>query len=271
MIAAPSTVMLANGLTLSYVDQGDPMAPTAVLVPAATDSLWSYQPVLSRLPRSIRAIAVSLRGHGDSDKPASGYGVEDFAADVVLLLDALEIDRAVLVGHSSSCLVVRRVAVQAPDRVAGLVLEASPTTLRNHDALEHLVESFDTGLSDPVDPAFARALVTNTSSAQLGAQLIDVLVHEVMKVPARVWRETFGALRQYDDAADLPRITAPALLIWGTADGLVLRSMQEELLRLLPAGRLLEYHGIGHTPRWEDPARFASDLACFDPLRGATD
>lgn len=55
--------------------------------------------------------------------------MEDFAHDVPLLLDALDIDRAVIAGHSGWCLVARRVAIDHPERVAGLVLEASPTTL----------------------------------------------------------------------------------------------------------------------------------------------
>jgi pimeloyl-ACP methyl ester carboxylesterase len=271
MVAEVSNVTLANGLTLSYAEQGGRAQPTVVLLPGATDSLWSYQPVLGWLPTSIRAVAVSPRGHGDSDKPATGYRVEDFASDVVPLLDALDIERAVLAGHSSSCLVIRRVAIDAPDRVAGLVLEASPTTLCGHAGLESFVQSVVSGLADPIDPALARAFVVDTSSDQLGAELIDTLVHEVMKVPARVWREMFGALLQYDDTAELPGISAPSLLIWGSADRLATREMQKELVRLLPGGRLLEYEGIGHTPRWENTARFASDLAAFAVLSGAGD
>ena len=269
MIAEVSTVTLESGLTLSCAAQGGRSGPALVLLPGATDSLWSYQPILDRLPRSIRAIAVSPRGHGDSDKPATGYRVEDFAADVVALLDALDIEQGVLVGHSSSCLVIRRVAIEAPDRVAGLVLEASPTTLGGHAGLEGFVESVVADLAAPIDPAFALAFVVDTSSDHLGAELIDTLVHEVMKVPARVWREMFDALLQYDDLAELPRICAPSLLIWGNADGLATREMQAELVRLVPGVRLLEYEGIGHTPRWEDPARFASDLAAFAVLTGA--
>src|SRR6185503_12010181 len=117
-------------------------------LPGPTDSWRSYEPVLDHLP-GIRAISVSQRGHGESDKPATGYGVEDFAADVVPLLDALGIERAVLVGHSGSCLVARRVALDHPDRVAGLVLEASPTTLKGHPGLTDLVTSVVAHLSDP--------------------------------------------------------------------------------------------------------------------------
>ena len=96
MATEVSTVTLGSGLDLSYMEQGDPSGPALVLLPGPTDSLWSYQSVLERIPPSIRTVAVSQRGHGDSDRPPNGYQVGDFAADVVPLLDALRIERAVL-------------------------------------------------------------------------------------------------------------------------------------------------------------------------------
>ena len=107
--AAPERrVTLASGLTLSLRDQGAASRLAVLLLPGPTDSWRSYQPVLDLLPRELRAVSVSQRGHGDSDKPGRGYGVEDFAADVIPLLDALGIERAVLAGHSGSSLVARR-------------------------------------------------------------------------------------------------------------------------------------------------------------------
>jgi pimeloyl-ACP methyl ester carboxylesterase len=263
MSPASSTVTLANGLTLSYAARGDESGPVIVLLPGPTDSWHSYQPVLDQLPSSIRAITVSLRGHGDSDKPATGYRVEDFAADVGPLLDALAVERAVLAGHSASCLVVRRVAIDHPERVAGLVLEASPLALRGDAGLEGFVESVVSGLADPIDPAFARSFLTETSSDKLAPDLVEQLTGEVLKVPAHVWKEIFGGLLAYDDVAELGRLTAPTLLVWGDGDGLVRREVQETLAQLIRSADLLVYHGIGHTPRWEDPARFARDVTSF--------
>jgi non-heme chloroperoxidase len=258
-----STVTLGSGLTLSYAEQGDRLGPALVLLPGPTDSWWSYQPVLERMPLSIRTIAVSQRGHGDSDKPATGYRVKDFAADVVPLLDALRIERAVLGGHSGSCLVARRIAIDLPERVAGLVLEASPTTLHGDAGLEDFVESIVSDLEDPIDSGFARSFVVDTSSGEIGPEMLDQLVAEVLKVPSRVWREMFARLLEYDDTAELGRITAPTLLIWGDADGLVGRAMQEQLAARMSCGDLVVYPGVGHTPRWENPSRFASDVAAF--------
>ena len=256
-------VTLATGLTLSYADQGRAADPATVLLPGPTDSWRSYRPVLDRLPDETHAVAVSLRGHGDSDKPDDGYRVEDFAADVVALLDALGIERAVLAGHSGSCLVARRVALDHPDRVAGLVLEASPVTLFGDPRLVDLVESVVTGLQDPVGADFVRSFVVDTSSARIRPDLLELLVVEVLKVPARVWQATFAGLLQYDDTSELGRIEALTRLVWGDADPLVSREMQDELVRSLPHAELLVYEGAGHTPRWHDPARFSRDLVTF--------
>ena len=250
-------------MTLSYAEQGDLLGPALVLLPGPTDSWQSYEPVLEAISLSIRTIAVSQRGHGDSDKPVTGYRVEDFAGDVVPLFDALGIERAVLAGHSGSCLVVRRVAIDHPERVAGLVLEASPTTLSGDAKFEAFVESVRSSLEDPIDPEFARSFVVDTSSDGIGPEALDRMVGELLEVPARVWRETFSALLAYDDQAELGCIVAPTMLIWGSADGLVGREMQEQLVGRLSGGELLVYAGVGHTPRWEDPLRFAADVGAF--------
>lgn len=262
-VVKPWTVTLGTGITLSYAAIGDASGPAVVLLPGPTDSWRSYELVLDQLPSSVRAVAVSQRGHGDSDKPLNGYRVEDFAADVPPLLDAIGIDRAVLAGHSGSCLVVRRVAIDHPERVAGMVLEASPTSLRGHPGLVQLVEGVVSTLEDPIDAAFARSFVSDTSSQQLAPELTDHLASELTKVPARVWKEMFAGLLAYDDLDEIEHITAPTLLLWGDADGLVDRDMQSTLAGRIRGAELLVYRGVGHTPRWEDPTRFARDVATF--------
>lgn len=239
------------------------MAPAVAFLPGPTDSWRSYEAILDQLPSSVRAIAVSPRGHGDSDKPPTGYRVRNFAADVPPLLDALGIGRTVLAGHSGSCLVVRRVALDHPERVAGLVLEASPATLAGNAALTAFVESVVSRLADPIEEAFARSFVAGTSSAHLAPELVGQLARDVMKVPVRVWKEMFAGLLAYDDLAEIEHISVPTLLLWGDADGLVDRDAQTTLAERIARAELIVYHGVGHTPRWEDPSRFAADIAKF--------
>jgi len=261
--AAIGVVTIANGLTLSYGAWGDAEGASLVVLPGPMDSWRSYSPVLDRFSPSIGVLAVSQRGHGDSDKPQTGYRVEDFASDVEQLFDRLGIEQAVVAGHSGSCLVARRVVLDHPERIAGLVLEASPTTLSGNPYLDRFIESVISTLRDPIDPAFARAFVAETSSENLPPALLAELTAELLKVPARVWRETFIGLQTYNDMAEVERIAVPTLLVWGDADQLVTREMQNSLARRIRRAELRIYEGVGHTPRWEDPGRFAHDVVTF--------
>src|SRR5262249_22505112 len=152
-----SSVTLATGITLSYAQRGAASGPTVVMLPGPTDSWHSYRSVLERLPTSMRAVAVSQRGHGDSEKPAIRYRVEDCAADAVALLEAVDIGRGVLAGPSGSCLVAGRGGLAHPGAVAGLILEASPATLRRDARLVGFVASVVSELQDPIDPEVARS------------------------------------------------------------------------------------------------------------------
>jgi hypothetical protein len=103
-----ATTRLAGGLRVHFGEQGDPGGEPIVLLPAYTDSWFSWSRVLPLLAPRYHAYALDQRGHGDSDRPGCCYAVEDFAADVVGFLDAVGVGRATLVGHSGSCLVAGR-------------------------------------------------------------------------------------------------------------------------------------------------------------------
>jgi pimeloyl-ACP methyl ester carboxylesterase len=105
--------------------------------------------------------------------------------------------------------------------------------------------------------------VADTSSERVAPELIDRMASELVKVPTRVWREMFSGLLAYDDLLEIGNISAPALLVWGDADRLVDRDMQTMLVERIRGAELIVYDSAGHTPRWEDPARFAADVAAF--------
>jgi non-heme chloroperoxidase len=256
-------ITLSNGLSLSYVDQGEHTAPVLVLLPGLSDSWRSYELVLAHLPGSIRVIAVSLRGHGDSDKPESGYRTKDFSADVADLLSLLGIDRAIVAGHSSASLVAQRFAIDYPQRTAGIVLEGSFATLRGQREVEDVVASAIAPLTDPITPDFARKFAAGTVVRPVPESFMEAMVGESLKVPARVWREAFAALLLDDHTSELAHIRAPTLLVWGDQDRLIGREGQDALIAGIPGSRIVVYAGVGHSPHWEDPARFAADLLVF--------
>jgi hypothetical protein len=99
---------LSTGLRIHYSESGDARGTPVVFVHGWLDSWFSFSRVLPLLPATLRLIALDQRGFGESDHQDSGYTIPGFAADLVALLDALDIDRAVLVGHSFGTFVARR-------------------------------------------------------------------------------------------------------------------------------------------------------------------
>jgi pimeloyl-ACP methyl ester carboxylesterase len=92
---------------------------------------------------------------------------------------------------------------------------------------------------------------------------LDTVVQESLKVPARVWRAAFAGFFEDDFAGELGKITAPTLLLWGDRDGLSRHADQGTLVASIPGARLAVYEGAGHALHWEEPGRFAADLAAF--------
>jgi non-heme chloroperoxidase len=255
----PKRVPLATGLTLSVVDLGDSQSTDViVLLPGLSDSWRSYEAVLPHLPGSVRTIAVSQRGHGDSDKPAAGYTVGDYAEDIVALLDALALRRAVLVGHSSASLVARRVAIAHPDRVAALVLEGSFIAV-DPEVAQKAAPKFS-ALVDPLSREFVRDFAASTFVRPVAPAFIEAMVDESLKAPARVWRETFAGVLAYDDAKELASLRVPTKIVWGDRDSITDRRTIDALVRALPSCKLVVHEGVGHTPHWESPERFARDV-----------
>ena len=102
------TVQLPNQVKLPYVEQGNSLGFPLILLHGYADSWRSFERVLPHLPKSIRAFALTQRGHGDASRPTVGYRPHDFASDLVAFMDALHLDTAVIAGGSSGGFVARR-------------------------------------------------------------------------------------------------------------------------------------------------------------------
>lgn len=263
MAVVERSAELDTGVTLRYAERGKSSGLPLLLLPGLGDTWRSFEPVLGHLPASIRAFALTLRGHGDSSHPETGYGFDDFATDVEAFMNALEIESAVLVAHSASGFFAQCLAIDHPERIRGLVFIGSPLTLREHPGLGRAWHSTISKLSDPVDPRFVRESQASTLARSIPDDFFEILVEEAMKVPARVWKEVFQHLLERDLAQKIVSIHVPTLVIWGDQDAVLSRSDQDALVDTMSGSRLAVYEGGGHSPHWEDPERFASDLASF--------
>jgi non-heme chloroperoxidase len=252
---------LATGPQVHYAEQGDPGGEPIVFVHPHADSWFSFSRVLALLPARCHAYALDQRGHGDSERPACCYAIDDFAADIVAFLDAVGITRATLVGHSASGFIARRVAETHPERVARLVLINCAVTLPTQVRRE--MQAAVQTLQDPLPVAFVRELHAIVAHVPLPEPIFERLVAQSLKAPARVWRDGLEGLLGFDDAAELGRIVAPTLLLWGERDGMFSREEQERLAAAIPGARLQVVPETGHSPHLERPEQVADVLDAF--------
>jgi pimeloyl-ACP methyl ester carboxylesterase len=256
-----SRIALPTGVTIEVAEAGPADGEPVLFLHGYTDSWVSWSLVLEQLPRGIRAIAATTRGHGDSDRPACCYRIQDFAEDAVALLDVLKLDRVTVVGHSMGSFIAQQIAIAHPERVSRLVLVGSGATTRQPATAE--LAGMVQGLGDPVDIEFIREFQASTAAAPLPGGFLDRIVAESAKLPARVWRDTFDGIVAFDGERRLDRIKAPTLIIWGEEETYFPRETQEALARAIPGSRLLGYPGIGHAPNWEQPQRLIADQLAF--------
>jgi pimeloyl-ACP methyl ester carboxylesterase len=261
--APVESIELPNHVMLPYVAHGDASGVPLLLLHGYADSWRSFGLVLPHLPPSIRAIALTQRGHGDASRPAHGYRTRDFSDDLAAFMDALGLGAAVIAGGSSGGLVARRFAIEHPDRTLGLALLGSPRTLRGKPGVQELWDAVVSKLIDPVDPEFVRNFAESTGSERVPQRFQATMVADNLKLPAHVWKQTFLGLLADDSASELGRIGAPTLIIWGDQDTIVSRDDQEALAAAIDGSRLVVYPGAGHALYWEEPERIAADLAAF--------
>jgi len=113
-----------NGINLHYLDWGGD-GPEIIFLTGMGSSAYIYNKFAPRFMDKFHVLALTRRGHGDSDYPETGYDPDTLVADILQFMNALQIDKAVLVGHSLAGVELTHFAATHPERVEKLVyLEA---------------------------------------------------------------------------------------------------------------------------------------------------
>jgi pimeloyl-ACP methyl ester carboxylesterase len=252
---------LATGVSLHYAEKGQQGNTPLVFLHGFADSCRSFLSVIESLSHGRNAIAIDLRGHGDSDKPEDGYSMADFTQDLLLFIDARGLDKVHLVGHSMGCFIALSFAALHPDRVARLVLiGAAPCAVHNAAIME--IKPLIDELKDPLERDFVKDF--QATGNPVPAEFMETIIAETMKVPARVWRSVSTELLRTDLRPILHAIAAPTLIMWGNQDMIFRRGDQETLLSHIPDSTLKEFDA-GHALHWEKPKEVAAALESFLP------
>jgi len=265
--ARKQVVLLPNGQHLAYVEMGDPKGPPVILIHGYTDNARDWVPLIPYLSKKSRLIAVDIRGHGRSDKPECCYARIDFAYDIKLLLDVLHIPRADMVGHSLGSMITQVLAEQWPDRVRKVVLISStggppPRSPPKKPAFDYAAEIRK--LKEPIDPDSPFMIAWWDSPKPVNPDFIRRQRRDAANIPLAVW---LAVLEQGANPADLqrtlPKLQAPALLIWGSDDPIMEEEARQTLRDALPAAAVKVFAGLGHNPFWEDPQAVADVINKF--------
>jgi pimeloyl-ACP methyl ester carboxylesterase len=259
MVPTIDAVTLPSGVRIPYVEQGDRRGTPVIMLHGYPDSSYAFTPMLPYLPPTIRAIAPTQRGWGEASRLNGDYSMDDYARDILALMDRLSIERAVVVGHSMGSLIAQRVAILQPERVIGLMLIGSVSTFSRHPDLNELLTFLQT-LEDPIDPEFVREFQEGMFVREPAPGLLDALIGESIQAPVATWQAAMAGIMAFDSSAELARISAPTVIVWGDQDDLCSRAEQEILLAGIPNSRLSVYRGEGHVVNWEKPEAIAAEL-----------
>lgn len=265
----PSTFLALNGMDVHLRDEGprdDPMP--IVLLHGTSASLHTWDGWSAALSKHRRVIRFDLPGFGlTGPSPTGDYTIGAYSRFVLAVLDALSVKRCVLAGNSLGGEIAWATAVAAPERVSALILV---------DAAGHRLES----VSVPIGFRAARTPVLNklflkllprrivTSSVRNvygdPSKVTDALVDRYFELtlregnraslPQRFEQAVSGA-----NEADVKKVTAPTLILWGGRDRLIPPAHAALFAAEIAGSTLVTFPELGHVPQEEDaPATVAA-------------
>ncbi len=259
-----------GGVRAHVREQGDPDGIPIVLIHGSMGSLHMWEGWVRELSSKARLISVDLPGHGLTGAwPRDEYTIEAYADFVEVLVDELNLDRFVLVGHSMGGAVAWTFAATRPDRVSQLILVDAagyPRTRRGAAAHppgahaggrrhRHLFQArapraalAERGLCRPGD-GDARAHPPLCRAAALPGNREATLQRARTQEPL--------------DPAPLRRLDVPTLILWGGKDRWVPTADAFRFQNDIKGAELEIFEALGHNPMEEDPKATAAAVAAF--------
>lgn len=124
-----------NGIRLHYLDWGG-QGPALIFLTGLGSSAYIFSGLAPRFSDQFRVLALTRRGHGDSDSPTTGYDPDTLVEDIRQFMDALHIEQAILAGHSLAGVELTHFAATHPNRVKKLVYLDALDDRRGHQVLQ---------------------------------------------------------------------------------------------------------------------------------------
>jgi pimeloyl-ACP methyl ester carboxylesterase len=254
-----------NGAVKVYYDTYGQGTPIVFLHPWSTSGyIWYYQ--IFPFARTNQVVVIDHRGHGRSDKPASGYSIQEHATDVRAVLDAEGIRKAILVGNSIGGMIAMQFTLDNPDRVTGLFILSSGTGLG-----ENMPKEAAAAFQSNYEGTFG-ALMEGAVAAKSKRERPEIL--EVMKahfgVPSNFPKHVFDSALADPNGVfgwniknRLSSIKAPTLVVAGEEDQATPVAANKFLADNIPGAKLITVKDVAHFHQLEKPLEFNATLQEF--------
>lgn len=260
-VDSKQSVELDTGITMKYVEMGKPDGKPLILIHGMTDNSRGWSLIAPYFTDDFHVYMIDLRGHGDSDKPdMKVYSMALYAADIASFMEKLQIEEADIVGHSLGSMIGQTFAINYPDKVTNLILEASTPVN---------VEYFGNGLYEAAvgfgenqpDDEFMEGWYSNPNPVD--EEFLSYEMKESQALPPYDWRQITKGFSFSNLLPFMDELKSPTLILWGTEDSFFGKEHQDELKSLIPHADFISYEGIGHNIQWEIPEKMAADIRDF--------
>jgi pimeloyl-ACP methyl ester carboxylesterase len=201
-------------------------------------------------------LAIDLPGHGASGGEGK-EAVAAYVASVLEFLDYLEIDQAVVAGHSMGSAIAQRLSLDSSDRVQGLILIGAGAKLRVHPKLIEYCSS------ERTYPAAVAQIIEWSFSPNAEKRLVELARDRMAEMPAKVVLADFKACDAFDVLNEVQEIKQPALIICGADDQMTPVRFSQFLVEKLTLARLVIIPNAGHMVMLEQPEIVAELIKGF--------
>ncbi|QIM53854.1 alpha/beta fold hydrolase [Hydrogenophaga crocea] len=245
--------------------------PTVLMLHGIGGGHLAFAPQVETLAGAgYRAIAWDMPGYGRS-APIEPYTFKGLAQSCVDLIDALQCESVVLVGHSMGGMVAQEVVARRPDKVSRLVLAGTSAAFGKRTdgrSAEAWAQQFIAQRTAPLDAGKSMAEVAQVLVPQMtgpGAlpEGLRLAEHCMGGVPAATYRRALECLVTFDRQQQLADIRVPTLLIGGEFDRVAAPAVMKQMADSIPRARYAELKGIGHLMNLEAPDDFDGLLLGF--------
>jgi pimeloyl-ACP methyl ester carboxylesterase len=259
------------GRRIRFVRRGS--GPAIVLLHGFASSIYTWKDVLPVLARDHDVVALDLPGFGHSELPPD-LAFDEYPAVVTGLLDRLGLARAVVVGNSLGGAVAAMVAGGRPERVDGLVLvDAAGFNLEEGRRPWPIRVVGSPPVAAVLDRLPLRRALVETSLRQVffddalvTGERVDEYLEPILRPGTlRAMRSVLASRSTKPDAVQnlLPKVEAPALILWGRDDVWIPPGDADRFAAVLPRSRKVVLDRCGHMPQEERPDEVARLIAEF--------